>query len=181
MGWEGNGLEAFRAGGYLLGFSVAWNVGPSLLWGAELWGFLTPAPRTPAVLQRLRKIYHSSIKPLEQSYKYNELRQHEITGRALRPAPGCVGGHALPTSLPLGVCSWCACLCALWVPSNDANLPLQFQIPLSLPLTPLPAGFLWLQIFKKMVFRVWRDSAVGRATAWHVANPGLIPAFCIVP
>ena len=34
----------------------------------------------PAVLQRLRKIYHSSIKPLEQSYKYNELRQHEITG-----------------------------------------------------------------------------------------------------
>lgn len=36
----------------------------------------------PVVLQRLRKIYHSSIKPLEQSYKYNELRQHEITGTA---------------------------------------------------------------------------------------------------
>ncbi|XP_026539088.1 sarcalumenin isoform X8 [Notechis scutatus] len=38
------------------------------------------------ILQRLRKIYHSSIKPLEQSYKYNELRQHEITaypGRTL--------------------------------------------------------------------------------------------------
>lgn len=34
------------------------------------------------VLQRLRKIYHSSIKPLEQSYRYNELRQHEITGNA---------------------------------------------------------------------------------------------------
>lgn len=37
-------------------------------------------PLSTAVLQRLRKIYHSSIKPLEQSYKYNELRQHEITG-----------------------------------------------------------------------------------------------------
>nr|XP_008121441.2 PREDICTED: sarcalumenin isoform X1 [Anolis carolinensis] len=38
------------------------------------------------ILQRLRKIYHTSIKPLEQSYKYNELRQHEITaypGRTL--------------------------------------------------------------------------------------------------
>lgn len=40
-----------------------------------------PCPSLPpVVLQRLRKIYHSSIKPLEQSYKYNELRQHEITG-----------------------------------------------------------------------------------------------------
>ncbi|GAB1299953.1 Sarcalumenin [Apodemus speciosus] len=39
-----------------------------------------PADDYSAVLQRLRKIYHSSIKPLEQSYKYNELRQHEITG-----------------------------------------------------------------------------------------------------
>ncbi|KAM4631827.1 sarcalumenin isoform 2-T2 [Discoglossus pictus] len=39
-----------------------------------------------AALQKLRKIYHSSIKPLELSYKYNELRQHEITayqGRSL--------------------------------------------------------------------------------------------------
>ncbi|XP_013925152.1 PREDICTED: sarcalumenin [Thamnophis sirtalis] len=39
-----------------------------------------PAEDYSAILQRLRKIYHSSIKPLEQSYKYNELRQHEITG-----------------------------------------------------------------------------------------------------
>ncbi|XP_019515889.1 PREDICTED: sarcalumenin isoform X1 [Hipposideros armiger] len=39
-----------------------------------------PADDYSAVLQRLRKIYHSSIKPLEQSYRYNELRQHEITG-----------------------------------------------------------------------------------------------------
>ncbi|XP_058013309.1 sarcalumenin isoform X4 [Ahaetulla prasina] len=45
-----------------------------------------PADDYSAILQRLRKIYHSSIKPLEQSYKYNELRQHEITaypGRTL--------------------------------------------------------------------------------------------------
>lgn len=33
-----------------------------------------------AALERLRKIYHSSIKPMEQAYKYNELRQHEISG-----------------------------------------------------------------------------------------------------
>ncbi|XP_074512761.1 sarcalumenin isoform X2 [Sebastes fasciatus] len=39
-----------------------------------------------AALQKLRKIYHSSIKPMEQAYKYNELRQHEISaypGRTL--------------------------------------------------------------------------------------------------
>uniref|UniRef100_A0A8B9MR37 Sarcalumenin n=1 Tax=Accipiter nisus TaxID=211598 RepID=A0A8B9MR37_9AVES len=45
-----------------------------------------PADDFSGALQRLRKIYHSSIKPLEQSYRYNELRQHEITaypGRTL--------------------------------------------------------------------------------------------------
>jgi hypothetical protein len=35
-----------------------------------------------AALQKLRKIYHSAIKPMEQAYKYNELRQHEISGTA---------------------------------------------------------------------------------------------------
>lgn len=35
-----------------------------------------------AAIQKLRKIYHSSIKPMEQAYKYNELRQHEISGIA---------------------------------------------------------------------------------------------------
>lgn len=53
----------------------------------EQWAGLT-FPSSPhlslaAILQRLRKIYHSSIKPLEQSYRYNELRQHEITGKAV--------------------------------------------------------------------------------------------------
>lgn len=58
------------------------------------WGlpFTRPHASAPAgVLQRLRKIYHSSIKPLEQSYRYNELRQHEITGNAT--GTGGLGGH----------------------------------------------------------------------------------------
>ncbi|XP_040212507.1 sarcalumenin isoform X5 [Rana temporaria] len=45
-----------------------------------------PADDYTAVLQRLKKLYHSAIKPLELSYKYNELRQYEITayhGRTL--------------------------------------------------------------------------------------------------
>uniref|UniRef100_H3A0I7 Sarcalumenin n=1 Tax=Latimeria chalumnae TaxID=7897 RepID=H3A0I7_LATCH len=39
-----------------------------------------------ATLQRLKKIYHTAVRPLEQAYKYNELRQYEITaypGRTL--------------------------------------------------------------------------------------------------
>ncbi|XP_014688677.1 sarcalumenin isoform X1 [Equus asinus] len=46
-----------------------------------------PTDDYPVVLQRLRKIYHSSIKPLEQSYKYNELRQHEITDGEITSKP----------------------------------------------------------------------------------------------
>ncbi|XP_024409162.1 sarcalumenin isoform X1 [Desmodus rotundus] len=46
-----------------------------------------PADDYSVVLQRLRKIYHSSIKPLEQSYKYNELRQHEITDGEITSKP----------------------------------------------------------------------------------------------
>ncbi|XP_014648975.1 PREDICTED: sarcalumenin isoform X1 [Ceratotherium simum simum] len=46
-----------------------------------------PIDDYPVVLQRLRKIYHSSIKPLEQSYKYNELRQHEITDGEITSKP----------------------------------------------------------------------------------------------
>ncbi|XP_036003924.1 sarcalumenin-like [Fundulus heteroclitus] len=39
-----------------------------------------------AAIQKLRKVYHTSVKPMEQAYKYNELRQHEISaypGRTL--------------------------------------------------------------------------------------------------
>lgn len=50
-------------------------------WGLPVTSVHAFAP--PGVLQRLRKIYHASIKPLEQSYRYNELRQHEITGNAV--------------------------------------------------------------------------------------------------
>ncbi|XP_073916394.1 sarcalumenin isoform X2 [Castor canadensis] len=46
-----------------------------------------PSDDYSAVLQRLRKIYHASIKPLEQSYKYNELRQHEITDGEITSKP----------------------------------------------------------------------------------------------
>ncbi|XP_032462003.1 sarcalumenin [Phocoena sinus] len=46
-----------------------------------------PTDDFSVVLQRLRKIYHSSIKPLEQSYKYNELRQHEITDGEITSKP----------------------------------------------------------------------------------------------
>ncbi|XP_020851312.1 sarcalumenin isoform X2 [Phascolarctos cinereus] len=46
-----------------------------------------PSDDFSGVMQRLRKIYHSSIKPLEQSYKYNELRQHEITDGEITSKP----------------------------------------------------------------------------------------------
>ncbi|XP_064318166.1 sarcalumenin isoform X2 [Phalacrocorax carbo] len=46
-----------------------------------------PADDFSGILQRLRKIYHSSIKPLEQSYRYNELRQHEITDGEITSKP----------------------------------------------------------------------------------------------
>ncbi|XP_043945271.1 sarcalumenin isoform X2 [Protopterus annectens] len=47
----------------------------------------TPADDYSAILQRLRKIYHMQVKPLEQSYKYNELRQHEITDGEISSKP----------------------------------------------------------------------------------------------
>lgn len=31
-------------------------------------------------MKKLLNIYHTAIKPLEQAFKYNELRQHEVTG-----------------------------------------------------------------------------------------------------
>ncbi|KAL1278795.1 hypothetical protein QQF64_025468, partial [Cirrhinus molitorella] len=40
-----------------------------------------------AALQRLRKIYHNSIRPMEQAYKYNELRQHEISDGEITSKP----------------------------------------------------------------------------------------------
>ncbi|KAG9340449.1 hypothetical protein JZ751_021562 [Albula glossodonta] len=46
-----------------------------------------PAGDYAAALQRLRKIYHNSIKPMEQAYKYNELRQHEISDGEITSKP----------------------------------------------------------------------------------------------
>ncbi|XP_069590574.1 sarcalumenin isoform X2 [Ranitomeya imitator] len=46
-----------------------------------------PTDDYSVALQRLRKIYHSSIKPLELSYKYNELRQYEITDGEITSKP----------------------------------------------------------------------------------------------
>ncbi|XP_075422465.1 sarcalumenin isoform X2 [Ascaphus truei] len=46
-----------------------------------------PTDDYSAVLQRLRKIYHSAIKPMELSYKYHELRQHEITDGEITSKP----------------------------------------------------------------------------------------------
>ncbi|XP_042174148.1 sarcalumenin isoform X1 [Oncorhynchus tshawytscha] len=43
----------------------------------DSWGCPKPLG---AAIQKLRKIYHSAIKPMEQAYKYNELRAHEISG-----------------------------------------------------------------------------------------------------
>ncbi|XP_077305390.1 sarcalumenin isoform X2 [Lithobates pipiens] len=46
-----------------------------------------PADDYTAVLQRLKKLYHSAVKPLELSYKYNELRQYEITDGEITSKP----------------------------------------------------------------------------------------------
>lgn len=35
---------------------------------------------SPAAMKKLLNIYHTAIKPMEQAFKYNELRQHEVTG-----------------------------------------------------------------------------------------------------
>ncbi|KAL8175238.1 UNVERIFIED_CONTAM: hypothetical protein K2H54_017159 [Gekko kuhli] len=58
-----------------------------------------PVDDYSATLQRLRKIYHSAIKPLEQSYKYNELRQHEITAPSPTHVAFSLPGPP-PASLP---------------------------------------------------------------------------------
>lgn len=39
-------------------------------------------PLTDA-LKKLQHVYHTAIKPLENAYKYNELRQHEVSGERM--------------------------------------------------------------------------------------------------
>lgn len=38
-------------------------------------------PLCPAAMRKLLNIYHTAIRPVEQAFKYNELRQHEVTGK----------------------------------------------------------------------------------------------------
>ncbi|XP_075903927.1 uncharacterized protein LOC142902599 isoform X2 [Nelusetta ayraudi] len=38
-----------------------------------------PSAQVSAAMKKLLDIYHTAIKPVEQAYKYNELRQHEVT------------------------------------------------------------------------------------------------------
>lgn len=51
-------------------------------------------------MKTLLNIYHKSIKPMEQAFKYNELRQHEVTGNSSQASRGFPGsqwqqGHIL--------------------------------------------------------------------------------------
>lgn len=39
-------------------------------------------PLSLAAMKKLLNIYHTAIKPMEQAFKYNELRQHEVTGES---------------------------------------------------------------------------------------------------
>lgn len=38
-----------------------------------------PSAQVSAAMKKLLDIYHTAIKPVEQAFKYNELRQHEVT------------------------------------------------------------------------------------------------------
>ncbi|KAM6972155.1 sarcalumenin [Aplochiton taeniatus] len=38
-------------------------------------------------MKKLQHLYHTAIKPLEQAYKYNELRQHEVTDGEITSKP----------------------------------------------------------------------------------------------
>ncbi|KAF7653337.1 hypothetical protein LDENG_00084180 [Lucifuga dentata] len=46
-----------------------------------------PSAEFSAALKKLLNIYHAAIKPLEQTYKYNELRQHEVTDGEITSKP----------------------------------------------------------------------------------------------
>ncbi|XP_029917547.1 sarcalumenin [Myripristis murdjan] len=46
-----------------------------------------PSAKFSAAMKKLLDIYHTAIKPLEQIYKYNELRQHEVTDGEITSKP----------------------------------------------------------------------------------------------
>ncbi|XP_062420673.1 sarcalumenin-like [Pungitius pungitius] len=46
-----------------------------------------PSTELSASMKKLLHIYHTAIKPMEQAYKYNELRQHEVTDGEITSKP----------------------------------------------------------------------------------------------
>ncbi|XP_022611313.1 sarcalumenin-like [Seriola dumerili] len=46
-----------------------------------------PSAEFSAAMKKLLNIYHTAIKPMEQAYKYNELRQHEVTDGEITSKP----------------------------------------------------------------------------------------------
>ncbi|CAJ1053208.1 uncharacterized protein LOC121604182 [Xyrichtys novacula] len=46
-----------------------------------------PSAEFSAAMEKLLSIYHTAIKPMEQAYKYNELRQHEVTDGEVTSKP----------------------------------------------------------------------------------------------
>ncbi|XP_044202507.1 sarcalumenin-like isoform X2 [Thunnus albacares] len=46
-----------------------------------------PSEEFSAAMKKLLNIYHKAIKPVEQAYKYNELRQHEVTDGEVTSKP----------------------------------------------------------------------------------------------
>uniref|UniRef100_UPI0037E8AB09 sarcalumenin-like n=1 Tax=Semicossyphus pulcher TaxID=241346 RepID=UPI0037E8AB09 len=46
-----------------------------------------PSAEFSAAMKKLLSVYHNAIKPMEQAYKYNELRQHEVTDGEVTSKP----------------------------------------------------------------------------------------------
>ncbi|XP_054635046.1 sarcalumenin-like isoform X2 [Dunckerocampus dactyliophorus] len=46
-----------------------------------------PSAQLTAAVKKLLNIYHTAIQPVEQAYKYNELRQHEVTDGEITSKP----------------------------------------------------------------------------------------------
>ncbi|XP_061535751.1 uncharacterized protein LOC133404133 isoform X2 [Phycodurus eques] len=46
-----------------------------------------PSSQLTAAMKKLLNIYHTAIKPVEQAFKYNELRQHEVTDGEITSRP----------------------------------------------------------------------------------------------
>ncbi|XP_061889467.1 retinitis pigmentosa 1-like 1 protein [Entelurus aequoreus] len=46
-----------------------------------------PSAQLTAAMKKLLNVYHTAIKPVEQTYKYNELRQHEVSDGEIHSKP----------------------------------------------------------------------------------------------